>query len=88
MRSESNRINKIYNFRNRNEPPPTKEFNIDDNRNKKVNFILTSSQKDNNKAPSNNIFNVTNTSDNYGAINNAIEYNNSNINIGLRKSNH
>ncbi len=85
MRSESNRINKIYNFRNRNEPPPTKEFNIDDNRNKKVNFILTSSQKDNNKAPSNNIFNVTNTSDNYGAINNAIEYNNSNINIGSSK---
>ena len=85
MRSESNRINKIYNFRNRNETPPTKEFNIDDNRNKKVNFILTSSQKDNNKAPSNNIFNVTNTSDNYGAINNAIEYNNSNINIGSSK---
>ena len=62
----------VYNLRSRNVPPPqTNEFTIDDNKNKKVNFVLTSSQKDNkNKnAPSNILLNAPNMSNNYENIN-------------------
>ena len=51
-----------YYLRSRNAPQPkTNEFNIDENKNRKVNFILSSTQKDNkDKNMFNNINNTTN----------------------------
>ena len=63
-----------YYLRTRNAfPPKTNEFNIDENKNRKVNFLLSSTQKDNKDQ---NMFNVNNTNDNF----NIGYYNNTNNN--------
>ena len=70
---ESNPYSNYY-LRNRNVlPPKTNEFNIDENKNRKVNFLLSSTQKDNKDQ---NMFNENNTNDNF----NTGYYNNTNYN--------
>ena len=58
---DSNINTNTYNLRSRKVPPPnTKEFDIDENKNKKVNFLLSSTQKDNkDKNTPSNLFNTT-----------------------------
>jgi hypothetical protein len=58
---DSNINTNTYNLRSRKVPPPkTKEFDIDENKNKKVNFLLSSTQKDNkDKNVPSNLFNIT-----------------------------
>ena len=80
-RYDSNVNTNTYNLRSRKVPPPTtNEFNIDDNKNKKGNFLLTSTQKDN-KGKS--IFsNMMDTSNNDNNVNNV-----ENINTDIYKNN-
>ena len=80
-RYDSNANTNTYNLRSRKVPPPTtNEFNIDDNKNKKGNFLLTSTQKDN-KGKS--IFsNMMDTSNNDNNVNNV-----ENINTDIYKNN-
>ena len=81
---ESNINTNTYNLRSRKVPPPnTKEFNIDDNKNKKANFLLSSTQKDNkDKSIFSDIKNAPNSDNNLNNINN-IE----NINTNIYKNN-
>ena len=71
-RYESNVNTNTYNLRNRKVPPPiTKEFNIDENKNKKVNFYLSSTQKDNkDKKIFSDMMNAPNTDNNTNNIEN------------------
>ena len=80
-RYDSNVNTNTYNLRSRKVPPPTtNEFNIDDNKNKKGNFLLTSTQKDN-KGKS--IFsNMMDTSNNDNNVNNV-----ENINTDIYRNN-
>ena len=66
-----------YYLRTRNAfPPKTNEFNIDENKNRKVNFLLSSTQKDNKNQNMFNVNNVNNTNDNF----NTGYFNNTNTN--------
>ena len=68
MKYDSNINTNTYNLRTRKVPPPnTKEFNIDGNKNKKVNFLLSNTQKDNkDKISPSNLFNMSTTVNNEG----------------------
>ena len=81
---ESNINTNTYNLRSRNVPPPnTNEFNIDENKNKKVNFLLSSTQKDNKgKSIFSNMMDASNSDNNINDVNNM-----ENINSDTYKTN-
>ena len=80
----------VYNLRSR-DVPKTEEFNIDDNKNKNVNYVLSSTQKDiKGKGSQSNIFNVNNignNSNNYSNFNTNDYNNKNNTNTYLFSSN-
>ena len=69
---DSNINTNTYNLRSRKVPPPnTNEFNIDDNKNKKVNFLLSSTQKDNkDKSIFSNMIDASNNDNNVNNVEN------------------
>ena len=85
---DSNINTNTYNLRSRKVPPPkTKEFDIDENKNKKVNFLLSSTQKDNKdkNAPS-NLFNMTTSLNNASQNDILNKDNNTDANLNIYDS--
>ena len=84
IKYEPNTNSNNYNLRNRNVPP--KEFNIDENKNKKVNFILSNPQKDNkDKTTTSNLLNISSTVLNEDSNKNNNIYDSGNNNIVKNK---